>query len=233
MATMAVSIAQIPQSRGLEQLPVELLGGILSALDDLPSLSSATLASRTLHNAFTQTKRAILSSVLVNSVGADVIPDALAAVGGIYATCESEGALLVAPAQIQCLLSEDQVCSVAKLSAVVRAFAKLFVQSATDARPEIKTGLRLPSEAELACIERAFYRFEAFGNLLGAWSGNLPTLEEKTDSLLSTLAPWEVEQLGCIHDFLFHQIKPGTFATFLCHVVPGLNCPILTVKCSI
>lgn len=232
---MQISIAQTPHWTGLrlERLPVELLSGILSALDDLPSLSAATLASRTLHNAFTQAKRAILSSVLVNRVGADVIPDALAAVGGIDATCESEGALLVAPAQVQGLLSEDQVCSVANLSAVVRAFAELFVQSATDAGPEIKTGPRLPSEAELARIERTFYRFETFGNLLRAWSGDLPTFEEKTDSLLSSLAPWEVEQLGCIHDFLFHQIKPGTLATFLCYVVPDLNCPILTVTYSI
>lgn len=224
-------MAQVWHSRGLEELPVELLSGILSALDGFPSLSSATLASRTLHNAFTQAKRAtsILSSVLANGVGADMIPDALAAVGAIDAACESEGALLVAPAQVQSLLTEDQFCSVAKLSAAVRAFAELFVQSATDARPEIKAGPRRPSETELARIERTFYRFETFGSLLRAWSGDLPTFEKKTDSLLSILAPWQVGQLGCIHDFLFHQIKPDTLVNFLCCSAPDLYFSVLTV----
>lgn len=192
-------------TRGLRQLPIELLGEILSAIDNLPSLSSASLASRTLHDVFTNAKRRILSRVLVNHVGINVIPDALAAVESIDATREGGDTFLVELAQVPDFLTRDQVCSIAKLSAAVRAFAKLFVQILSP----------LPNESELARIERTFYRFETFRNLLGNSSGDLPTFEKTTDSFFAALAPRETEQLGCIHDFLFHQIQPGTYTTRL------------------
>lgn len=207
----------MPRTRALEELPTELSGEILSAIDDLPTLSSASLASRTLHNAFANEKRTILSRVLANHMGIDVIADALAAVESIDATCEGWDPFLVEPDYVPNLLTTDQVYSIAKLSAVVRELAKLFVQSATGVRPEIQT----PNESELARIERTFYRFETFRDLFGTSSIDLPTFKMTTDAFFAALAPWEVEQLGCIHDFIFHQIKPGTDTTFLCCSAPG------------
>ncbi|KAI1376608.1 hypothetical protein F4677DRAFT_83451 [Hypoxylon crocopeplum] len=209
MATIQAPVAQAPHLRGLEQLPVELLGEILSAIDELPSLFSASLASRTLHDAFTKAKRTILSRVLLNHVGFDMIPDALVAVESIDATREGWDAFLVEPAQVPNLLTMDQIYSIAKVSAAVRAFAKLFVQSATGVRPDIQIRSPLPSESELARIEHTFYRFEIFRNIFRTLLSDPLTFEKATNSFFAALAPWEAEQLGCIHDFFFHQIQPA------------------------
>jgi hypothetical protein len=92
----------------------------------------------------------------------------------------------------------------------VNAFAQPFIQYAAYNQPALCGGpLPLPTEKEMSRIKRTFYYFEIFRN----WFRDLPDarvlLEEKMDVFFSALAPWEVEQLGCIHDFLLHQIKPG------------------------
>lgn len=197
--------------RGLEQFPAELLAEILAAIDDLPSLSSATLASRSLHDAFIGAKQIILTRVLVKQLGVNTVSNALGAIESREAACDGCNAFLVDAVKVPDLLTINQINSIVKLSATVRAFSKLFVQSALDVLPDIRIRrLPLPSENELARIERAFYRFETFRTAFAgsSWS-HLPSFERATFSFFDALAPWEVEQLGCIHDFLFHQIKPA------------------------
>ncbi|KAI0377876.1 hypothetical protein F5Y04DRAFT_263451 [Hypomontagnella monticulosa] len=209
MEVSHASIAHKPHSTKLEQLPVELLCEILSVIDNLTSLSSATLASRTLYNAFINARCSILSKVLVNQVGVDMIPHALAAVESIPTTHEDWGAFLAEPARVPDLLTADQVYLIVRLSAVVNKLSTLFVQSAVGIQPQIQSWSPIPSKSELARIERTLYRFETLRNYFGALSGDLPAFGKNIDAFFATLAPWEVEQLGSIHDFLFHQIQPA------------------------
>lgn len=188
--------------KGLEALATELLIAILSEISDLRSLSSATSASRTIHHAFVTAKLAILSKVLANQVGADLMQDALEAVRWTHA---NRNALTAETARVPGLLTMDEVLFIARLGPTVSAFAKRFALSAADVQPNLQVLSPLPNTSELGRIERTFYRFETFRNLFSN-----PLDEASADLFLGSLPPCEVEQLGCVHDFLFHQIKLGT-----------------------
>lgn len=58
-------------------------------------------------------------------------------------------------------------------------------------------------------IKRTLYYFETFRNWFRDPSDARVLLEERMSVFFFTFAPWEVEQLGCIHDFLFDQMKLG------------------------
>lgn len=194
----------------LEDLPVELLSHILGALDDLPALLSAIQASRTLHDTFLVAKQIILSSILVRQVGADLMQAALMAVDSSKETSDAPGTTIDSRAAQSSLLKLDQVVAIARLNVAVSAFTELFIQYATRTQPALHRGLPLRTGTETTRIARTFYYFETFRNWFGDSSDARIPLERRLEVFFSAFTPWEVEQLGCIHDFLFHQIKPGT-----------------------
>lgn len=194
----------------LEDLPIEVLTHILCKLDDLPSLLPAIQASRTLHDTFAATKRIILSNVLTRHVGESLIRAALMAVESSTESFDAPGtAADHRHAPKWALLEPDQVLAVNKLNTAVNGFAQLFIQYTAENQSALSKEPPLPTEKEMTRIKRIFYYFEIFRNWFRAPSDARVLLEEKMDVFFSELAPWEVEQLGCIHDFLFHQIKPG------------------------
>jgi len=200
------------------RLPVELLSAVLSMLDDLPSLLSAILASRAFNNAFHEEKLAILSRVLVRYVGPDAISAALAAIEADAAAKTHVSSWTAEDIQAFCTEHLEnrapvppfnalgKVIAVAKLSAAVKAFTKRFAQSVVDTSPT--TEMSTLTAAERVRVERAFYLFETFCALFRNTHRNSSVLVG-IDNFFSIFCPWELEQLGCIHDFLFHQVQPG------------------------
>ena len=199
------------------RLPVEMFGAILSMLDDLPSLLSTILTTRAFNSAFLEGKHTILSRVLIKHVGADIIFDALAAIEA-EATATTRASLFTSEG-IQAFCAEHfrigrpvppfndlgKAIAVAKLSATVKAFTARFAQWVAATSPE---GMSTLTVTERARVERAFYLFETFCNLFrnrhrrsGESVGRF--------HFFSTFCPWELEQLGCIHDFLFQQVQSG------------------------
>jgi hypothetical protein len=206
-----------PPEPPILRLPVEIFVAILSMLDDLPSLLSAILAARAFNNAFLERKMTILSRVLVKRVGVDIIFDALAAIKaeaaaktrvfpftseGIQAFC-AEHFRIGRP--VPPFNDLGKATAVARLSATVKAFTARFAQWVAAASPE---GMSTLTATERARVERAFYLFETFCSLFRSRH------RRSAESVgrfyfFSTFCPWELEQLGCIHDFLFHQVQPG------------------------
>lgn len=63
---------------------------------------------------------------------------------------------------------------------------------------------------EKARFQRALYRFEIYCNLFREVKRvqSLVCPEQKT-VFFSNFAPWEIEQIGCVHDYLIRAIIPG------------------------
>lgn len=203
----------------LEGLPIELLTHVLCKLDNPAALLSAIQASRCLHDVFAVTKRIVLSSVLTHHVGIDLIQAALLAVKpSEEAKGDLETALGGSAPKVP-LLELDQAVAVAKLDAAVEALAQTFVEVAACKKPTLSHRPPLPTDTEMHRIKRTFYLFEIFRTWFQASCAQYArsrakvearkVLEERMDTFFAALPPWEVEQLGCIHDFLFRQIKPG------------------------
>lgn len=84
-------------------------------------------------------------------------------------------------------------------------FAETTLAKCPGARPQPGTTYQ-----ERCRIQRALYRFEIFRNLFGGPDRLLPIVpSEKKPLFFDNFPPWEIEQLGCIHDFLFRAIKPA------------------------
>ena len=63
-------------------------------------------------------------------------------------------------------------------------------------------------------IERSFYTFEIYCSLFGKSRSRL-SLNDQLDLFFNRFAPWENEQLACVHDFLLDELKPGIISLCL------------------
>lgn len=69
----------------------------------------------------------------------------------------------------------------------------------------------LVTRQEACRIHRALYRFEIYRNLFCQSPAKVQSsvYGEQNELFFSHFAPWENEQLGCIHDFLARIVLPG------------------------
>ncbi|KAJ9646962.1 hypothetical protein H2204_000654 [Knufia peltigerae] len=68
-----------------------------------------------------------------------------------------------------------------------------------------------PTPTEIRRIQRTLYRFEIYCNLFRARKKPPAAafdVDEHRTVFFSKFSPWENEQLGCIHDYLFHKASP-------------------------
>ena len=91
-----------------------------------------------------------------------------------------------------------------------------FVQTTLSVAP-LKQFKLSPTRQELRRIERALYRFEIYCDLFreipNERSSTIPSAinSEQSQLFFAKFAPYENEQLGCIHDFLVRAISPSKF----------------------
>lgn len=69
--------------------------------------------------------------------------------------------------------------------------------------------MRPVSNPEKERICRALYRFELFRRLFGYFAWWTDELMGLAMVFFTRLSPWEIAQLGCIHDFLGRQVIPS------------------------
>lgn len=69
--------------------------------------------------------------------------------------------------------------------------------------------VRSVSHLEEERISRALYRFELFRRLFGCFAWRTDELIGLATAFFSRFSPWEIAQIGCIHDFLCQQVIPG------------------------
>lgn len=106
-----------------------------------------------------------------------------------------------------------------------------FIEAASDGAScsmaaRVKNSLRgrPASRLEEERICRSLYRFELFRRLFGCFSWRSDVLVDFMTMFFSKFAPWEIAQLGCIHDFLGGQIVPGKPGLLTCVPQPPTYC---------
>ena len=204
----------------LEGLPPELVQQILSLLPDASSLLSAVRASSSLYNAFIGAELLITSQVVRNLINVDVLPEAAAAWKSSRLAPLTRDLLenfiddqlrsRQSPPLSWTLSEALPLCG---LQRHVEFFSLDFASQASDqmfASSDSNNLLRnFPTPGELHRIHRALYRFEIFCNLFRSRKSLAFGMCDQRTLFFSNFSPWENEQLGCIHDYLFYKVYPG------------------------
>ncbi len=207
----------------LRFLPTELVQVILLYATDAFSLKNLAQCCSSFHRAFLANQDSILQIVLRNEISADVLPDALV-------TFASARLLLGVDFKIlPCVPHEERdylrdlrqiaelgpvswsmpkALAISKLHRDVDFFASEFAATLTTS-PIISitsNGSKALKPKEIERIERSFYRYELFCNLLR--KGDLDT-EDKCRQFFNKFAPWENEQLASVYEYLFGTLSTG------------------------
>lgn len=221
------------------QLPVELLNTVFTSITDLNTLANAALSCRSLYATFKGNEKRIIKEFLINHIGIYVLPEAILAYNCLPGPMRRSKMHLTGPSMdrerelMMCIADylEDiranklvrpdvasldfgmnEAFALANTHFYVVAFTERFLEKCS-----ITTGVKLrqsfrlspPSPAEKARIARAFYRFEFFRRLLAlVWS---ESYDKECTPVLHQFQPWELCQLGCIHDFLAYEVIPGMY----------------------
>ncbi|KAG8529604.1 uncharacterized protein KY384_006241 [Bacidia gigantensis] len=212
MSTFNMQGTAIPRhiSR-IENFPAEIRELLLYHVPDAHSLRSLALTSTTFFSTFLGAKDPV-KAVLRNEFSPDVLSDAQAARWS--AKCGTEVQKLKQPrpevwqGQLMDFLDKNVKTSWAfsdslaltELRFYVDYFAEKYSRSICD-KLQIAGHLR-PQEVDR--IRTAFYRLETYSNLRETllWDGIYPQLEEIRAMFFVHFAPWEIEQLVAVYEFL-------------------------------
>ncbi|KAK2748554.1 hypothetical protein FQN57_000689 [Myotisia sp. PD_48] len=93
-----------------------------------------------------------------------------------------------------------------KVHALTISFIETAFSSAILSKKRSKSHIRPISTAEFCRFYTAFYRFDLYCLLLAS-DRNKQDFNMDWELFLSHFAPWEIEQIGCVHDFLWSQIN--------------------------
>lgn len=211
-------------SISLTTLPVELRQKILSYLD-ISSLQAVSNTCSSLYCALSGSKQLLAKAVLLNEFDEALLPDACLllqsmqikpwSVAAVKSFLDGhENATIETYAHLSWSLTDIYALGV--LHQHVKSFAADFASSALSAmnpNSENKSTRQHLLAAENRRIERAFFRFELYCKLFGKDMeyGKRIKSEEQVDLFLVKFSAWEIEQLACVHDYLFRRISVGKF----------------------
>lgn len=227
--TPAITMNQDRDSRSspIERLSVELVRMILSAVPDVASLQAAVLSCPLFYSSFLEAEGEITAQVLLNQIDISVLPEAMVAFGSsswhLRGTNPKNREVLVN------FISQDnfqrptpprswslrKALDLGRLHIYVDSFAKKFAM-ATLTKHTLNQSNTVATHQEMCRIERVLYRFEIYCNLfrefpkaLSGFYEDQALYDELQGLFFANFAPWESEQLGCIHDFLVQVVSPG------------------------
>lgn len=213
----------------IEALSVELVRMILSALPDIATLQKTVISCPLFYDAFLEVDRPISTQILLTRVDSDVLPEAIAALESSKARnirsgtkdvdCREAVTEFVAqylrqrpePPQFWTL---REAFLLDRLHAGVDWFANHYATEALTKDPLNRTQTPITPQ-EKARFQRALYRFEIYCNLFRQ-ANRVESIfypDQKT-LFFSNFAPWEIEQLGCVHDYLVRAVAPGELQTY-------------------
>lgn len=224
-----------PPPSHLERLSVELLGMILSALPDAATFHSAVLSCPAFYFAFQGAQSSISTQFLLGQVGinTDLLPDAIAALESWFLSHRLAQTGITAGRREILQFTETHIhrrpdppktwtlrttYRVGKLGACVSQLARKFASEAMAQPPLNSRGSAPPpTQRESNRIQRTLYRFEIYRNLFrdaarDAAHARTAVLAEQYELFFESFESWEIEQLGCIHDFLVRSVWPGEFS---------------------
>ena len=209
----------------LDGLHTELKSEILHFMTDIESLKSLVHASPSFYYVYTGVRQSVLSTVVQREIHPEVIRDALAVHESLrmesYGLDQVQPFLLKYKANRQAKLATPLPMPLAMdllafHKKYVEYFAKDFVSTVLSLHPTSKQPQQGPpvSTTELCRIHRSLYRFELYCVLFRQRrQRNGPPLdrlssEDQSIMFLSLYPPWEVEELYCIHDYLYRRLSP-------------------------
>jgi hypothetical protein len=218
----------------LDVLPLECRQQILCDLPDIEPLQSAILSHSSLYSAFYNHKKAIILHIIERHIPRDLLPYAVLSFHARKIEPWTKTKVLDILGQYfdRRLVNSFQWTIGAALALVtfhesVTFFTDDYIDNALGlvAPPNFPT--HAPSEAEWCRIARAFYLQEAINHLFcyrnkrERWiSSGIPyahpspsefSSREKFDIFFSKHAPWELEQIGAVNEYLYWKISPGMF----------------------
>ncbi|KAI9758185.1 MAG: serine/threonine protein kinase [Chaenotheca gracillima] len=210
----------------LESLPLELMWEILYRLDS-QGLNSLVNISPQYYRAYTCNAQWILSEVVRREIGPECMYEAVAVIQASNIRSREDQATIEflrryrlerweEPPQVLSLSASLQLISFHQ--SIVSGFVNDFISSTLSRYPMRQTPLKPdgpPSANELRRIYRAFYRFELYcvlfrrrptePRLVSISDGRLAASDQYRH-FLYFLPPWEVEELFCVHDYLYRRI---------------------------
>lgn len=220
---------------GLLQMPVELLQQILVSLSEPRSIALVIQTSRILYLSFKEHEQHIISSALLNCFGtggllreAELTWDCILPVPATDFRRDPMahvkrflGVGLEGSHRGRSSWTLRDAWEIHSFHAdVILPLKDLFIQASSD--PElcaISAGVnkslktRPVSDLEAERICRTLYRFEMFRRLYGwldsSYGFRDDDLWDLSVAFFPRFAPWEIAQMGCIHDFLGHQVATG------------------------
>ncbi|KAJ5578184.1 uncharacterized protein N7459_007148 [Penicillium hispanicum] len=233
--------------RRLETLPTELIQLILSAIPNIESLEAAVLTGPRLHYAFKAFETRIVKPILSHEIAAELLHDALAveisSQKQAWSTEELKEFLAKYCARDQqpfhVLLSGKltQARSLIRLHNAVKFHRDRLASEVLSSNPVSAASAVSPvrplSKAEETRIDCSLYRFQIYCNLFRDWKKIPDSFHfDQAEVFFSLFAPWENEQLACIHDYLLRIVKPvlegfylnsPAWVEWLLHAGSGLN----------
>jgi hypothetical protein len=197
----------------LEGLPTELKQLILSSISDFGTLKAAALSCPSLFTAFRCSVAATTKAVLLNQVGPDILPEAVARLES--SQLSSPRTMLAFVTFIANHLTIRRIppstFSFADASAIAH-FHNSVAYFATKCAKAIlakkdSSPTTPPTTTEIARFCRAFYRFQIYNDLYSPFKYH--QLVAIDHEFYTHYSPWENEQLACIVDFIIQEFAPG------------------------
>ena len=211
-----------PQSH-IERLSVELLRMVVCALPDVATLQSVVLSCPTFYLAFREAEKSITTAVLFNQIDVNLWPDAAAA----FESSSLESRLPDGQHDIKSFITNyislrptlprawllRSARRVGGLQTCISQLALRFTTEAMACDPLTEDQASPPPTPQEVCrLHRAFYRFEIYCNIFRDSSrAQTALVRNQYDLFFRDFTSCEIEQLGCIHDFLTRLLWPGEF----------------------
>ena len=215
-----------PARPTLSGLPIELRQEILSHIDNPHTLKAAATASQSLAEALQGPGgNDIVGKVFTRAISLPLVPEAVAVLQARQRQILDFDALVkflrdyfssLKAGWPQYCWSLQNAVAAYDLHQAVRKLADEFVYEALSREPSTDeyiefSRITLPDEQELRRIHRAFYRFELYCNIHPYFSSQPQSSRRQIEHFFAWFAPWEVEQLASVYEFLYDRITKRTF----------------------
>ncbi|KAI0868245.1 hypothetical protein GGS24DRAFT_482946 [Hypoxylon argillaceum] len=233
--TFGSNRAQEPQrasSSPIENLPLELVQMILSFLPGPRALRTAVLSCPLFYYSFLGFKESITTQVLLNRIDISVLPEAMMSLEASELRSMNR-----ASAHFYCMIHEITVdhlrqrptarrswsfleaLHLERRHAIVEELSQDFISrsfKAIERRFELyfeRPGWKA-THNERRRIERALYRYDIFSAMFSRGCGETEGLAHdygyQEDGFFQYFAPWENEQLSCIHHHVERRARKST-----------------------
>ena len=217
--------------KGILDLPEELLCQILGSSADVSSLHAVSITCKQLHQLFkkNQNENKICRQVAQNMFRPQYLYEALAEYESSrimsgdwtqpetkrffakYTSGESEFFNpLMWNTQLLSHLETIQKC--------VKHLTQVFAHEAILGK-NLESSVHVPAaveDSEQMRFERAFYRFQIWCNVFGNGKKQPFDFRQQGSEIFARFAPWEVEQLASVFDFLMNKVVAGKCSHSIC-----------------